>query len=167
MGKYSDKVFDITVNRNLTHRQEIDSLRLRENIDTSLLNIFPEGGAKEERITLFHLRGNVRNKELEIEYCARGLVPVDIYSIIALNKNYPRLAVEQQNATHWQGGNGKWYCAAFLSLGGETERWICIHLNRNDWLDWWHVGRSDNKVSVVEDMGMAKRNRNPVPCLSH
>lgn len=130
----------VPVNRSRAPKEALKATGRNQYVDDSVVANMPRGEGDEEEVVFFKLGRWISDDDLEKEYGLRSLVPVDPYSLAAVNEADPAFADEHPNATHWKDSSGKWCYAAFGRWYGERS----VHVRRRDdgWNDdRWFAGR--------------------------
>ena len=135
----------VKVNRNRPPRVALQATGRTLYVNDEVVAAMPKGKTVGTDVIFFkpdpdvYKNGVISDDDLEKEYEKRGLVPVDPYSLSAVNEADPVFADDHPNGTHWKDATGKWCYAAF-------RRWYdgrLVGVNRGDydWSDcWWFAG---------------------------
>ncbi|MHB1163003.1 MAG: hypothetical protein ACYCZZ_00515 [Minisyncoccota bacterium] len=110
-----------TVNRNRTPQKMLDATRRVKYLDNDVVAAMPRGEGESVRIFFFLVGRSISDDELEKEYRLRNLIPVDPYSLAAINENDRSFATKYQNATHWKDRYGRWCRIVFRRWDGEQR----------------------------------------------
>lgn len=128
-----------TVNRSRSPKQVLDATGRRQYTNSSVVESMPKGEGDEVEVVFFNLGCWISNDDLEKEYEKRELIPVDPYSLAAVNEADPNFTNEHPNGTRWKDSNNKWCSAAF-------SHWVegrDVFVDRHDraWDSyWWFAG---------------------------
>ncbi len=98
-----------------------------------------KGKSGEANVVFFKSDRCMSDDQLEKEYEKQGLVPVDPYSLSAINEADPFFADKYPNGTHWKDSDGMWCSAAFSRWNGG---WIVDvdRINIGWYGPWWFGG---------------------------
>ena len=130
----------IGVNRNRMPQGAIGATGRMQYTDGTVVNAMPRGEGEEAEVVFFKLGHYVSDNDLEKEYALRGLVPIDPYSLSAVNEADPAFADEHPNSTHWKDSGGRWCYVAFdrWDVGGRS---VSVRRSGSDWRgSWWFAG---------------------------
>ena len=103
----------VTVNRD---REPQDAMRATGCCfygNQAVIEAMPRGDGDEVEVWFFKSDRYMNDADLEREYKSHNLVPVDPYSLAAVNEADPAFADKYPNATHWRNDDDKWCYAAF------------------------------------------------------
>ena len=131
----------VDVNRNRTPQEALAATGRVQYVDNDVVNSMPRGKGNTKKVVFFKESRFISDDDLEKKYELRGLVPVDPYSLAAVNEKDPAFADTHPNVTHWKDSNGKWCYAAFNLWDGKRN--VNVHRNGHDWYgSWWFAGVS-------------------------
>lgn len=132
----------VCVNRNRKPQEAIRATGRCEYLDDQVVSAMPCGEGEIAEVVFFkpdlsEKNGHISDDDLEREYESRGLIPIDPYSLSAVNEDDPAFADDHPNAIHWK-DSGRWCYAAFDRWCGERS----VRVSRsNDWGGrWWFAG---------------------------
>jgi len=129
----------VAVNRNHTPQDMLDATGRNQYTDKGVVEAMPRGSGDEVEVVFFKVGRYVSDAELHKEYELRGLVPVDPFSLGAVNEADPAFADEHPNGTHWKDANDRWCYATFGRW--VDERSVGVRRDDDDWHDhWWFAG---------------------------
>ncbi len=129
----------VKVNRTRSNQEALNATGRTLYKDDSVVKNAPQGKGQEVEAVLFKLGHEVSCTDFKKEFELRGLDPVDLQSISALNESDPSFADEHPNATQWKDKNGKFYYAAFSRFS--HNRSANVYQRDRYWGgDWWFVG---------------------------
>lgn len=135
-----------TVIRNRSGAEALKATGRTMYVSDSVVAEMPNGTETEMEIVFFKLGRYVNDVDLDKEYELRGLVPVDPFTLAAVNQADPTFADDHPNCTHWKNKSDKWCYAAFRRSVG--ERRVRVFQSVNDWLDlWWFAGSRKEPLS--------------------
>lgn len=95
----------------------------------------PRGERNELTVFFFKVGRWISDDDLEKEFDLLGLIPVDPYTLAAVNEADPAFADDHPNGTHWKDADGRWCNAAFKRWNDEQS----VGVGRYDykWRDDW------------------------------
>ncbi len=129
----------VTVNRDRIPQAVLDATGRRQYLNQAVVCTMPRGTGGETEVFFFKNDGYASDVELKQQFTLRGLVPVDPYTLAAVNETDPAFADTYPNATHWQDANGNWCYATFDRW--DDERSVGVYRYDGDWGDgWWFAG---------------------------
>ncbi|MFZ3031476.1 MAG: hypothetical protein WA082_00375 [Candidatus Moraniibacteriota bacterium] len=111
----------VTVDRTRTPQAALVATKRQLCVDDNAVKTMPRGEGEEVIVVFFLVSGFWTDPNLEKECALRGLVPVDPYSLAAVNEDDPAFADDHPNVTHWQDAAGNWCYMAFGSFGNERR----------------------------------------------
>ena len=133
----------VRVNRNRSPYEAIDATNRKLYLDRKVVVSMPRGGGDEVEVFFFKPGRYLTDADLSREYKLHELIPVDPYSLAAVNEADSAFAFTRPNATHWKDGDGKWCYIAFLSASPELEdeRRVVASSDNVVWSDdYWFAG---------------------------
>ena len=139
----------VTVNRTRPPQDALKATGRTQYVTDSVVASMPKGTGKKVEVEFFKVGKRVIDSELEKEYANRGLVPVDPYSLAAVNEADLAFADEHPNATHWKDEQGKWCYAAFPQWC-VVGRLVYVYRNDVGWRDGWWFGGLRKKDSAPQ-----------------
>lgn len=89
------------------------------HLDMETVEQMPQGRETEVEVEFFHDSGTP--EDIFAEYIRRGLVPVDLFTLAALNEADHTLAGKHRNATVWRDASGKYCGVRFRERHGERS----------------------------------------------
>lgn len=136
----------IPVDRSRSPQAVLNATGRKKYVTDSVVVTMPKGQGGEVEVHFFkpdksayNENGWINDEGVEQQFALRDLVPVDPYSLAAVNKSDPGFADEYPNATHWKDENDKWCYAAFYRWSG--ERGVSVYQSDDGWNDyWWFAG---------------------------
>ena len=131
----------VTVDRTRSPQDAIAATGRNQYVNEKVIAMMPRGDGNEVDVVFFKLGRSVSDDDLEKEYKLRGLVPVDLYALAAVNEADPAFADEHPNITHWKDVDGRWCYTAFFRWRG--VRRVNVDRGGDVWVDafWWFAGR--------------------------
>ena len=93
-----------------TAQQAIDAVSPYGVVQSDVAEAMPRGQNKKEYVHFFWIDVDrfLKDDEIEREYEMRGLVPVDPYTLAAVNECDSTFVDEHINYTHWKDAGGNW-----------------------------------------------------------
>jgi len=125
----------VKVNRTRTPQQALDATDRTLYTNSTVVSTMPQGSGEETEVVFFQVGRNIGDDDLEKEYEFRGLVPVDPYSLAAVNETDPVFADQHPNCTHWKDADGKW-CFAFFGRW-DGGRVVSVRRSGYAWVGIW------------------------------
>lgn len=137
------------VDPRFTLGQMFDGTSRKKHLNHDVIETMPRGDGKSQWVYFFRPGRPLTDQELEKEYGAHHLKPVDPYLLAQVNTDEPDFAHEYPNGTHWYDiSTGKWCFAIFFWGGsfGRKEDVVIIDVSGESWADyWWFAGVRDDQ----------------------
>lgn len=133
----------VRVRRDLGPRTALEIRSFKQYTEDDAVRSMSYGELDEVEIVFFKLDLSrqcncISDEDLERQYISLGLVPVDPYSLCAVNRADPTLAETRMNCTHWKRGD-LWSFILFRFWQGRHELAVCD--SQADWGgSWWFAG---------------------------
>ncbi|OGY64581.1 MAG: hypothetical protein A3B92_00400 [Candidatus Harrisonbacteria bacterium RIFCSPHIGHO2_02_FULL_42_16] len=129
----------VRVNRIRSPQEALNATGRNQYVNPDVINAMPKGEGEKTKVVFFSLGHWVSDEDLEREYEARGLKPVDPYSLAAVNEADPAFADSHPNSTHWKDSNGQWCYTVFCHWIAGGRR---VNVNRIGvgWRGGWWFG---------------------------
>ncbi|MHB0865608.1 MAG: hypothetical protein ACYC1Y_01775 [Minisyncoccota bacterium] len=127
----------VTVNRSRTPQEMLDATRRVEYLDGDVVASMPRG--KNDRVTIFLFQPgrDLDDDDVEKEYQLHHLIPVDPYSLAAVNESDRSFATKYQNGTHWKDESGRWCRIVFRRWDGEHRVSVGHHSGKWNNRTWF------------------------------
>jgi hypothetical protein len=134
-------VYNVVVNRTLTPHQILDSTGRIQLVEPDVVEAMPRGRGDWTNVHFFKPNslayddGTMSDDTLAEEYKNLALRPVDMYSLLGVERMNPSLVTTNPYATHWKDANGYWCHGAVVNYNGEPR----VHVNRSHrgWKSHW------------------------------
>lgn len=128
----------VTVDRTRSPLQGLEAKGWKLRVDAAVVKTMPNGSGEQVDVYFFQVDCRKSDEDLGKEFKYRGLIPVDPFTLAAVNEADPEFAYTHQNATHWQDADGSWCYAVFYCWNLKVVR---VGRHKDDWHEgWWFAG---------------------------
>lgn len=120
-------VVPIEINLKLGSREALNKTGRTQYVIHSVANMMPKGNQLKRYVLFFKPGYSISDAELAEEYRIQGRIPIDPYSLCAINTVSKSFADTYPNATHWYDPIDGWCCIKFNTW----EKRHCVRVHQH------------------------------------